>query len=166
MFPIAQATSTVSYLTATVAFCTFVVALNQYFLARTKIRQDLFDKRFKVYEAALAFARYIATNQQCKNPGGWNRIPIETEYVYEESINTAHFLFGSEIEIFLKQMSDQATAYNNLSIITALDSDSFAADREAATLRQEEIRLWFLDAWQNIVRQRFAPYLSFSEFRE
>jgi hypothetical protein len=72
---------------AAVGFCQFVVA-------RQKVRLDLFDKRFAVYEELR-----LSIGEQLK----YNRVSDADYFKFARAVSRAKFLFGSEVSQYLEE---------------------------------------------------------------
>ncbi len=81
-----------SALTVVIALGVALIALMQYLLARRKLRLDLFDKRFAVYEAVLDQIREALKQRN------W---PEATDREFLRHLETARFLFPAEIAEYM-----------------------------------------------------------------
>lgn len=87
----------VPYLALFNSFLVTYFILKGYYLNRQKIKLELYDRRFKVFEAIQELITAASNNKKTISPEKLN------EFGHE--IKQATFLFGSEIEDFLFKLS-------------------------------------------------------------
>jgi hypothetical protein len=120
----------------------------------TKFRIDLYERRFKIYEATLAFLR-AASSQDVKP---------DDMIAFDRARNEAFFLFGNDPAIvkYLKSLRDTADTYNSVHSQTKELSGS--QDESAIQLRKKRDELWKrILSGHDTAPQKFAPYLSFGK---
>ncbi|HUD48011.1 MAG TPA: hypothetical protein VMR33_14350 [Candidatus Baltobacteraceae bacterium] len=126
----------------------------QYRATRTKFRIDLYEKRFKIYEATLAFLRAAASQD----------VKLDEMIAFDKARNEAFFLFGNDPKIvkYLKSLRDTADAYNTVRSqtkeLSGSDDDVAIELRKKRNQIQEKIL-----SEHNIAPLKFAPYLAFGK---
>ena len=79
------------------------VAWQQWKTARAKFRLDYFDRRFRVYEAAMSLAATVGSGELTLEP-------LEIIHQFLRRTREVVFLFDEEIELLLKEMHREALA--------------------------------------------------------
>lgn len=129
------------------------VAFMQWKVARDKLRLDLFDRRYKVFEA---FRKYLvsAVNKPI--------FDFQDEIDFNIGTADAEFLFGSAVTDYFKEvrshvgkMDTHRKSYQNLPVG---DQRSRAVDAESKE------RLWLINQFKEMSKV-FAPYLSYSNIK-
>jgi len=134
-----------------IAFFVAWIAYQQYVINREKLRLDLFEKRFRVYQHARDFLSRISS-----------RGAFENDDVAQFQINTAEsvFLFpDTRIQTFLQEIRKRAIGleyYND-----AMRSPD-RNERSKAAPNVLEIKKW-LDARSDELQSLFSPYLRFKK---
>jgi|SRR6185312_11338599 len=88
-----------------IAFAGVWIAAEQKRLADIRLRNDMFDRRFKIYDAALTLLR-LATNRQ--DVGG----DIDTMVAYREGTQAAAFFFGTKVQAYLEEIRQNINEMN------------------------------------------------------
>ena len=127
------------------------IALHQYRVARTKLKLDLFDKRYDIFIKTWG---HLSKMSQEK-PG-----PIALSD-FDNERPQAGFLFGQDIESYLSEISSQRIK------LWTIREKIKASSGKIPTETNEETDLlnWFLHEGQSGAKQRFAPYLDFSQWK-
>ena len=129
------------------------IALQQWLLARHKLRLDLFEKRYRVYEAA---ARFLSTIMSLAD---FNDDDLRT---YNIGTMDAVFLYPKHIKDYLHQIRCHA-----------IDMRTYQKKFERLPVGEERSKLvdqnhteakWLLDQLTKLPTV-FAPYLSFASAR-
>jgi hypothetical protein len=100
--PVRDLTSYISaYAPVLAALVAVGVGIMQYYIQRQHLKQNLFEKRHKVYTATQKFIRAVLDN---------NGTPLEGNLVEEFLDETAHsaFLFGREVSSWLNTIAAKA----------------------------------------------------------
>ncbi|MGR3303850.1 MAG: hypothetical protein ACUZ8I_15295 [Candidatus Scalindua sp.] len=118
-----------------------------------KFKLDLFDKRYKVFEAT----RYLF--MQIIQSGD-----IDQHKIREFSVNTTEtvFLFDDEIRKYLKKVLDEAVTLQ----VTNMKYKDLPVSSKRSELceKQGEITKWFHGQYSEL-QEVFAPYLKFKEWK-
>jgi len=151
------AASFVNYATTSLPIATFflsmavgVVAWLQWRVARNKLWLDLFDRRYKVFEATRKFLWLIYKNVNYEK---------SELTAFNLATSDAEFLFGHDVVHWLATIQDRAA---ELSTTRTLLSQATKDDAELARLREAEKQhiLWVL-IQINDMTTVFSPYLGF-----
>ena len=134
-----------------------LVAWAQWRVARNKLRLDLFDRRWKIYEATSKFVDAI------------NNDP-EHVYSYRNDFNAgtsnADFLFDSDVVNYIQEIRTKAAHME-----TAHKLSENERKDEAARIRNIEAfaadRLWLVEQVKSggAMHKTFAPYLGFANIK-
>lgn len=125
------------------------IAYRQWRTAREKLKLDLFEKRFSVYNAARNLVGSIVTSGQ---------IIDEQMYSYLNQTIETKWLFGDAVAKYLKErLYEPALELQGLQLDSAnmALSDQLTNNRN----RQSEIKRAFLDELNEGLENLFAPYL-------
>jgi hypothetical protein len=128
------------------------IAWRQYKAAHAKIKLDLFDKRYAIFEAAWAF---LSEPIQSELQGG-PRSP------FTNMIPRAGFLFGSEVEAYLNE------ALTNWTELWAIREKAKARGNVIApedVTRNTELLNWFHTEASQGLKKVCAPYLDFQNWK-
>lgn len=124
------------------------VALQQMYIARTKLQNDLYDRRYAVFQAVRRFLDE-ATVQRL--------VSDETVRSFVLGTSDATFLFDDDLAAYLKEMREHATKAQ--SIFVAMESLP-AGDRKArASMAAEEHVVRLLQQFDGLT-ERFRPFLT------
>jgi hypothetical protein len=135
-------------LTPTVAVLGSFIAYRQWRLAQNKLKLDLFDRRFAVYEAARALLASIMTSGKAKD---------EELFKFMSATREAKWLLDTAIAKYLDEV-----LYHK-----ALDLQVLASELEGVPVgdvrtknvqAQSEIKKWFM-AQYKVLDDQFSPYL-------
>jgi hypothetical protein len=136
-----------------IAFVGAWVGYQQMQIARVKLQHDLFDKRFKVYEAARTLL-VAATNK---------------DQPTHEDLNTfygmaadALFLFDDELDEYLHTFGKRIHSYRVRSVI--LPSLHEGPERNLVEAKYLMDREWLQDEFK-VLRERFRPFLHLPKVR-
>lgn len=142
--PIAFGVSTIFF-----AAIATVLGFGQWWVARHKLKLDLYDRRFKVYHAVReTFSKAIWDDLQ---PGDIADFQVKTA--------EARFLFGFEVRMYLDDIAKQFKKHRQLT--RRLDSKLPIGDeRTELAERDANLTKFFQDELDRCVKV-FAPYLMF-----
>jgi len=127
-----------------------MIAYRQWRTAQNRLKLDLFDRRFVVYETVLNLLISIMNNEQLKQ-GELSKFSLGTRQ--------AKWLFNDEIaDYFQNQLYAKANKFQTLYVI--LDSLPIGEERNENVRKQSELKKWFREQLI-ILDQKFAPFLKF-----
>ncbi len=135
------------------------VAWRQMRTDRNHIKLDLFDRRFKVYSAALRLIQEIRFELQ---------VTDETKAAFRRDIGEAKFIFPPEIDRFLSELLNNALALRS----SQRQQDKAATNPEAAKVidlaeqqeKEKRVTDW-ADKNEPTVFDKFLPYLDFQKWK-
>ncbi len=141
-------------LTPLIAVLAVYIAYQQWHVNVRKLRLDLFDRRWAVYQAVIAFITAVCTDFKVKaaDIGTFRRATI-----------TADFLFGPEIPTYIDELCDRAIKLANVhdkcrSIADPPPPPDY--DHSAVTAAMAEGERWFVDQLERrTLNLKFAKYL-------
>ncbi|MDE2598511.1 MAG: hypothetical protein KGL40_02695 [Rhodocyclaceae bacterium] len=135
-------------LTPTVAILGSLIAYRQWRLAQNKLKLDLFDRRFAVYDAARTLLASIMTSGKAKD---------EEVYKFMAATREAKWLLNSSIdEYFEKQLYHKAV---NLQTLAAeLEGLPVGEERTINVHSQAALKKWFMAQYE-VLDEKFSPFL-------
>jgi hypothetical protein len=120
----------------------------QVIIARTKLRYDLFDKRYAVYVAAWDFLGHIFRH------GG---ITLDALSEYTVGIVDSHFLLDDSVRDYLMEIRNRAAAHQALKETGAWEP--VGPDKtELVTKARKEIQ-WLIGQ-TDVLAEKFKPFLT------
>ncbi len=135
-------------LTPTVAVLGSLIAYRQWRLAQNKLKLDLFDRRFSVYEAAGNLLASIMTSGKAKDEDIFKFVVVTRE---------AKWVLNAQVAEYLeKQLYHKAIDLQTLS--SELEGVPVGEERTKNVHQQAEIKKWFL-AQYDVLDAHFAPFL-------
>jgi hypothetical protein len=135
-------------LTPTVAVLGSFIAYRQWRLAQNKLKLDLFDRRFSVYEAARSLLASIMTSGKAKD---------EEVFKFMVSTREAKWLLNDSVADYLeKQLYHKAIDLQALAAV--LEGEPMGETRSKNIHAQAEIKKWLM-AQYNVLDESFAPFL-------
>lgn len=157
-------------LTALIAFSAFLVALAQWRMAREKLRLDLFEKRYKVFEATKLYLTSIF------NTG---RVNPQFLHEFRSATRDSVFLFRSDLAKYLEELNEKTARLQYLRertdtgpgyVNVGFDEDDPPPpppnDVERAQLEEEiqGVHVWAGDQLtEGKLQKAFEPYLRFRD---
>lgn len=139
-------------LTLLIALLVTSIALQQWWINKEKLRLDLFDRRYAVFEAVRAFV--ISILQECKVDPAKRR-------QYWSGTADATFLFDKDVLDYIKEIGDQAKAYSR----HLRNWDKADSSEEHSDLALE-VEMWFEKQLTNDVLENvFGRYLRFQDLQ-
>lgn len=128
------------------------IAWAQLHVARTKLKHDLFERRFKLYDIAAKFISHILQT------GPDN--PAINEY--SRQILDAEFLTSRGVSDYLNELRVEANALHAIEaeVQTIQDPD----ERRTLIAKSNERREWFANQFQ-VLKNKFLPLIGFEEHR-
>lgn len=135
-------------LTPTVAVLGALIAYRQWRLAQNKLKLDLFDRRFSVYEAARNLLASIMTSGKARD---------EEVFKFMVATREAKWLLNAKVAEYLEeQIHRKAIELQCLS--SELEGVPAGEERVPKIRKQYEIKQWFL-AQYDVLDAHFAPFL-------
>jgi MoxR-like ATPase len=117
------------------------IAWQQKRLADIRLRTELFDRRFKIYETVREHLENAAIHRQNGS--------VEYALAFSRAINEAAFFFSPEIVVYLEEIDNK---------IRALPKGNWGLEDEAAAAEAQALRQW-CDAQikQKLFFEKFKP---------
>lgn len=135
-------------LTPTVAVLGSLIAYWQWRLAQNKLKLDLFDRRFSVYEAARTLLASIMTSGKAKD---------EEVFKFIFATREAKWLLNASVAEYLdKQLYHKALDLQTLA--SELEGVGVGDERTKNVRAQADIKKWFMAQYE-VLDEKFAPYL-------
>jgi len=120
-----------------------LIAIQQYRTNRRKLKLDLFEKRYKVFDVTIKFIGDVVRSQNFEHQTGSD---------FLEGTRGAEFLFDAEIKLYIDEIWERAV---NISVWAEDESTSTHAAE-----RNEHMK-WFVKQLRE-VDQRFKKYMQLS----
>ncbi len=139
------------YLTSLIAVIAVWIAYQQFQTAREKLKLDLYEKRFCVFETVLGFVSLLALHQK---PEAEDVIRLDRAKL------TSLFLFGPEVPEYIQSVRDKAQTLTQLdgrrNEIVQLGGGDLLTETKRS---QDELLSWF-DKQREECRRLFGKYLA------
>ena len=135
-------------LTPTIAVVVAMIAYRQWRTAQSRLKLDLFDRRFAVYDAARNLISSILTSGKAKD---------EEMLKFLTHTREAKWLLNDEIaEYFDKEIWGQAVDLQTVD--TELQALEGQTERRSIVIKRSEIKKWFGDQYK-VLDEKFTPFL-------
>ena len=135
-------------LTPTVAVLGSVIAYRQWRTAQSKLKFELFDRRFSVYEASRNLLASVMTSGKAKE---------KEIFKFLIATREAKWLLNPEVATYLeKELYHKAIALQTLEAM--LEGIPIGKERSANVKKQSEIKKWFV-AQYDVLDTKFSPFL-------
>lgn len=135
-------------LTPVVAILGSFVAYRQWVLAQNKLKLDLFDRRYRVYESARTLLASIATSGKVKE---------DEMFKYISSVREARWLLNVAVAEYL-QRELYHKAIDHRTHEAELEGLPVGEERSKLVRLKAEVRKWLM-AQYDVLDEKFAPYL-------
>jgi hypothetical protein len=139
--------------TVVVGLVVAYITWQQWKLAHNQLRLDLFDRRYRVFEAARQFLAAIQAESTFGN---------DTLSEFDKVGGEAAFLFGADIVAYLSAIRDKAI---NMRLQQRLYEPMADGPERVKHIQAERDELGWLCSQITLMPSQFAPYLSFAQIR-
>ena len=143
-----------AFVALTIGWIAAGIAYRQYQVAHAKLKLDLFDKRYAIYQETWRILSEAATTAPLPNHGLYTP--------FNKLIPQAAFLFGTPVEKYLNKAMDQWASLWLIQTNTQGNGNVVLPNDIAA--RAELVR-WFRQEASQGAKQLFGQYLSFEKWR-
>jgi hypothetical protein len=131
------------------------ITLRQYYVAKAKLKLDLFDKRYSIFHQTwVLLSQAVVGGTREKNYG------LATPF--NNFLPEAAFLFGPEISAYLDECTKN---WAELSGLQAEKSDAVGTDKQKNIARTSEVENWFFDQASKGAKAKFGKYLNFENWK-
>jgi len=130
------------------------IAWRQYETAQAKLKLDLFEKRYTLFEATWEFL----SNQRTTEVGSESNMLVS----FNNVIPKARFLFGSDIEAYLRDASSKHIELRTIASKTKANGGIMVPEDIE---RNTELLRWFGTEASEGAKARFNPYLGFEKWK-
>jgi predicted transcriptional regulator len=135
-------------LTPMIAVMAVYIARQQWVTARNKLKLDLFERRYVIYDAAIQLI-----NSTLKA----GRVQDRSRFMFISKTRSARFIVGQEIETYLNE--ELLSRIAHLQALEAERLDVDGADRVTNVRLQSEIKSWLANQYDVLMRL-FADQLT------
>ena len=138
-------------LTPTIAVFGSFIAYRQWRISRNKLKYELFDRRFAVYDAACSLLASIMTSGEAKQ---------EEVYKFIAGTSSAKWLLNDDVAKYF----DEVLWHKVVDLQTLQDEHPglpVGEERTKNVRAQSEIKGWILEQFK-VLDEKFAPFLSLS----
>ena len=142
-----------SVLTAGVGLAVALIAIFQMKIAHDKLRLDLYDRRYKLYQATKNFV-VVALGEQCCS--------YSQMFEFRRDTIDAVFLFGSDIVDYINQIDKRVVESRR--IYESYQPLPVGVERTRLCDEEQGHRLWLTEQLTAMTKT-FTPYLGFSNIR-
>ena len=138
------------FFTPIISIISFYISFQQYITNKKKLRLDLYEKRFAVYEAVVSFLSHVMAQGTAK---------MAEINKFTEIINKSYFLFDSKMTDYLYKIQNKG-----------LDLNTNKENREPDLTKEERTKLakewkvlvkWFNEQ-MDVSKEKFEKYLRYS----
>jgi hypothetical protein len=129
------------------------VAWHQWQLAQHKLRLELFDRRYRVFQALRKFLSAILSHA---------RFSDAELFEYYAGTSDAEFLFGADVVDYLSQVKGRALG---MQLHQKLYAPLPVGEERSKHVAAEHVELLWLNDQLVEMTRVFRPYLSFSEIK-
>ena len=135
-------------LTPTIAVFGSIIAYRQWRTTQNKLKFDLFEKRFAVFDAARTFISSVMTSGKAKE---------DEMYKFLSGTREARWLLNNDIATYFdEQIWKKAVELQALESV--LQDVQRRDDRTTNVQRQGEIKTWLIDQYK-VLDEKFSPFL-------
>jgi hypothetical protein len=136
------------------------LAWQQVQMARVKLQHDLYERRYRVFEAAR---KLLAETQIHRSPSD------DDLRAFVIGTSDAVFLFDDDIAVYLKEMQKRAYEFQSLEKLLEVYPDTtpiipVGEKRTQAVNASSEHFLWFSEQFDGLV-DKFKPFLKLDQSR-
>ena len=134
-----------------------LLAHRQWRTAVDKVRLELFERRWKCYEAFEQLVIDVCVEADLKD--------LDALYAFDRGTVQSRFLFGDDVERYRKDLRNRAInlrKWNSIYRQGTKDPDGDARFREAVVGMETEAR-WFVGQLDGSLATVFKPYLDLSK---
>jgi len=148
-----NASTLISCIAALIAWIAAAIACGQWRLAENRFKLDLFEKRYKLFEAIRKFLAVILQEGEFKN---------SDLFEFYAGTSDALFLFNDDIVSYIDSIRDHAIKMRHFK---KSYEDLPAGDERTRNVELEgkEFR-WLIEELRNL-QKKFHPYLGFSHLK-
>jgi hypothetical protein len=129
------------------------IAWRQHRLQRHRLRLDLYDKRFAVFQSLMEFLSVILRDA---------KVPLEQYYVFRTRTAQAAFLFGDDVNRYLEQIVENAMRFRELNERLGTNAMPMGVERTELVTEESELLRW-LSGQIEQARTLFSKYIAFTE---
>jgi len=134
-------------LTPVVAFVGIYFAWQQLAIARAKLQHELFDRRYKIFEATRSFLTNILTEGDVHREAQWK---------YRAEIADAEFLLNEDVCLYLEDIWKHAV---NLEALSKRREGMLGEEKRLEYIDREDDELGWLLEQLPLLSKRFKPFL-------
>jgi hypothetical protein len=141
------------FATFAVALAAAFIAYQQFWLAKERLKLDLFAKRFAVFAATRAFLSKILQHTTTR---------LEDLAEYRRDVAEASFLFDDDVVGFLNEIDRRGL---HLWTLNETRQGTQAGEESKKLARESSEELSWLASRLPMLKPTFEPYMKFSEWR-
>ena len=127
------------------------IAWRQHKTDRNKLKLDLYDRRLKLYEAAMDFIAGVVRNGNAEDVA-----LIE----FLKSVRESRFLFSKEVEKYFTQLYTRGVDLQYSNKVTSDPGVPVGEERTEAAREHADIFKWFAKQFEEL-KERLTPYMGF-----
>lgn len=122
------------------------IALRQWRTNQNKLKLDLFDRRFAIFDAAMRFIGHVATHAYPKD---------EALFKFITETGSAAWLFDDAFADYLKDLHKKGVELSGIELDDSMDRN----ERRELILQRRNLKNWFYEQADEL-RSRATPFLS------
>ena len=144
-----------AFVTLIIGVIAAAIAFRQYRVAKAKLKLDLFEKRYAIFQQVWAIFSEVVLDGGVKK----NNYGLATPF--NNFLPQAAFLFGKSIENYLaeavKKWTEMGTAETYI--------EQQGADLQQWAEKRRVLSIWFEEQASRGLKRVFGPYLNFEEWK-
>ena len=144
-------TAIVGGIAAYIAWRQAGIAREQRDISTAKLKLDLFEKRLAIFHATWEAASRVIQDGPIYAPSSMTNLYPEASY-----------LFGPEVEAYMKELGSKMT---NLSMIQQMTQQNGNVVPPEKINERHQLETWIGNAASEGIRAIFTPYLNFAQWR-
>jgi hypothetical protein len=133
---------------------TLLIAYNQYRVGAAKLKFELFDKRYAIFQKTWEILSEVVMKGTREKHYG-----LATPF--NNFLPEASFLFGKDIQDYLNDLSTKWTERYGLEA----EKDGQGVDRAANAARESALKEWFFKQASSVAKEKFGRYLNFDTWK-
>ncbi len=138
-------------LTALTALLALWIAYHQYRTNRSKLRLDLYERRFRVFDAVRDLLAIVGRD---------GALELKDVQGFVAGTSEATFLFGADIVAYIEELRLKAADLRRVHRTLANTALPVGAERSQAATEDAALITWFAEQFEES-KKRFARYLDF-----
>jgi hypothetical protein len=143
-----------NFLASIIALIAVYVAIHQYTVTKAKLKLDLFDKRYPIFQETWEILSEVAQRGTRQKSYGLGN-------PFSNFIPQAAFLFGKDVEVYLNNAVKKWTEFRAIEG----ETERQGINRLENIAKRSELEKWFFNEASLGATQLFGRYLEFERWK-